>query len=132
AGNNLEMLRLIKHIGSALFIGALIYFVLLAIFFFTGRFEDGFSYDRALREYYGNLIFSVILYLINAYWIQYLAVRYKPILHTKKFFLIGICGNIVLSLVGIFVSRLILMVWIGERPLTEFIQGERMGYYQIA
>src|SRR5690554_275292 len=126
------MLRLIKHIGSALFVGTLIYFVLLAVFFFTGRFDDGFSYARALKEYYGSLIVSVILYLINAYWIQFLIVKYKSVLHTKKFFLIGISGNIVLSLIGIFVSRLILRVGIEKRPLTEFLQGEKMEYYQIA
>ena len=126
------MLRLIKHIGNALFVGTLIYFVFLAIFFFTGRLEGGFNFDRALQEYYRNLILSVVLYLANTYWILLLGRKYKHFLPTKKFLLIGISGNVVFSLIGIFVSRLIWTVGIGQTPLIEFLQGERTVYYQLA
>src|SRR5690606_18517247 len=109
-----------------------IYFVLLAVFFFLGRFEEGLSYGHVLEQYYRNLIFSVILYLINAYWIQFLIVKYKLNFHTKKFFLIGISGNIVLSLIVIFISRLILMVGIDKISLLGFLQGEKLEYYQFS
>lgn len=126
------MLRFIKHIGNALLAGTLIYFVLLAIFFFLGRFVDGFDYDHAVHEYFRNLILSVILYLINAYWIQFLIIKYKQRLSTTKFLLIGISGNVVFSLIGIFISRLIWRVWISKMPLMEFLEGEKISYYQFS
>lgn len=128
----LGMLRLIKHIGSALLLGTLIYLVFLAIFFFTGRLEGGFNYDRALEEYYRNLILSVVLYLVNTYWILLLGKKYRHLLPTKKFLLIAISGNVVLSLIGIFISRLIWTVAIGQTPLKEFLLGERILYYQFS
>lgn len=126
------MLRFIKHIGSALLIGTFIYLIFLAIFFFTGRFEGGFNLDRALQEYYRNLILSVILYLINTYWILVLGKNYKHRLPTKKFLLIGISGNVLFSLIGIFVSRLIWTVAIEGAPLKTFLLGEKIAYYQFS
>lgn len=126
------MNRFIKHIGNAVLIGTLIYFVFLAIFFFMGRFEDEFSYDRALQEYFRNIVFSIIIYMVNAYWIQYLIVTYKNQILSKKPLLIGITGNIVLSLIGIFVARLILLVGIDNTPLADFVRGEKLEYYKIS
>ncbi|HUH46574.1 MAG TPA: 2TM domain-containing protein, partial [Arenibacter sp.] len=82
--------------------------------------------------YYRNLILSIILYLINTYWIQFLIAKYKHLLPTKRFLLIGISGNVVFSLIGIFISRLIWMVWIKKIPLTQFLQGEKIAYYQFS
>jgi sensor histidine kinase YesM len=120
----------LKHLIRAILIGTLIYFLILAFYFILGRFDDGFSYQIAWTEYYQNMIFAVILYLVNAYWIQYLIVTYKQDLFTLKRFVIGISGNILVSILGIFLSRIVLVVILGKMPLTDFLTNEKPGNYE--
>ena len=124
------MTRFIKHLIRAILIGTVIYFIILAIYFFMGRFDDGFNYQVAWTKYYENMIFALILYMVNAYWIQYLVVTYKHDLFSLKRFTIGISGNILVSILGIFLSRFVLVVVLGKMPLIEFLNNERPGYYQ--
>ncbi|NNK17711.1 MAG: Pr2TM family membrane protein [Maribacter sp.] len=124
------MTRFTKHLIRALLIGTVIYFIILAIYFFLGRLDEGFDYQMAWTEYYKNMIFAVILYMVNAYWIQYLVVTYKHDLFSLKKFTIGISGNILVSILGIFLSRLVLVVFLEKMPLIEFLTNEKPGYYQ--
>ncbi|RTE53103.1 histidine kinase [Arenibacter aquaticus] len=126
------MTRFFKHLGKALIIGGMIYFVFMAIFFFMGKFDQGFSYARAWEEFYVNMIFTVILYMVNAYWIEFLLVKYKHQFYQIKRLLLGIIGNIVLSVAGIFVSRSIVSVGIKEISISEFLLGERLEYYKVS
>lgn len=126
------MIRFFKHLGKALIIGGLIYFVFMAIFFFMGKFDQGFSYARAWEEFYVNMIFAVILYMVNAYWIEFLLVKYKHQFYQRRRFLLGIVGNVVLSVAGIFVSRFIVSVGIDEISVSEFLLGERLEYYKVS
>jgi hypothetical protein len=124
------MTKFIKHLIRALLIGTVIYFIILAIYFFLGRLDEGFDYQIAWTEYYKNMIFAIILYMVNAYWIQYLVITYKHDLFTLKRFTIGISGNILVSILGIFLSRFVLVVVLEKMPLIEFLTNERPGYYQ--
>jgi hypothetical protein len=126
------MIRFIKHLGSAVLIGTVIYFVFLAVFLFMGNYDGGFSYRRAFQEYYGNMIFAVIMYMVNAYWIQYLFNKYGQQFYTLKRLLIGVSGNIVLSLGGIFVSRFILRVGIQKMPFQTFLITEKLEHYKVS
>ena len=126
------MIRFFKHLGKALIIGGLIYFVFMAIFFFMGKFDQGFSYERAWEEFYVNMIFAVILYMVNAYWIEFLLVKYKHQFYQRRRFLLGIVGNVVLSVAGIFVSRFIVSVGIDAISVSEFLLGERLEYYKVS
>ncbi len=112
--------------------GTVIYFVFLAIYFFMGRFDQGFDYRIAWIEYYQNMIFSLTLYMVNAYWIQYLIVTYGNDLFTLKRFALGISGNILVSLFGIFLSRVVVVVVLEKKPLMEFLANEKLGYYQVS
>jgi len=123
------MTRFFTHLTRAILIGTVIYFILLAIFFFMGRFDDGFSYQIAWTEYYKNMIFALILYMVNAYWIQYLVITYKQDLFSLKRFTIGILGNILVSILGIFLSRVVLVVVLEKKALVEFLANEKPVYY---
>ncbi|MEQ9581460.1 MAG: 2TM domain-containing protein, partial [Arenibacter sp.] len=87
---------------------------------------------RGFQEYYANMIFAVILYMVNAYWIHYLIVKYEHRIYSGKRLLMGISGNILLSLVGIFVSRLILKVGIGNMSISNFLVNEKLGHYKVS
>ena len=126
------MERFLKNIRNAFVLGTLLYFGFLAFYYFTGQFDDGFSYAIAWEKYYENMIFSVILYTVNAVWIQYLLDKYEHQLFTIKRFSLGISGNIVASLLGIFISRLILIVGIYKKPIYTFLseENEKGEYYE--
>ncbi len=126
------MARFFNHLIRAILIGTALYFIFLAIFFFMGRFDDGFNYQFAWTEYYKNMIFALILYMVNAYWIEYLVVIYKHDLFSLKRFSIGISGNILVSILGIFLSRVVLIVVLEKMPLIEFLSNEKPGYYQFS
>ncbi len=126
------MARFFTHLIRAILIGTVIYFIFLAIFFFMGRFDNGFNYQFAYTEYYKNMIVALILYMVNAYWIEYLVVIYKHDLFSLKRFTIGISGNILVSILGIFLSRVVLVVVLEKMPLIEFLANEKPGYYQYS
>ena len=126
------MTRFFNHLIRAILIGTLIYFIILAFYFFMGRFDDGFNYQTAWTYYYKNMVFALILYMVNAYWIQYLVVTYKQHLFSLKRFTIGISGNIIVSILGIFLSRIVLVVVLEKKPLVEFLANEKPGYYQFS
>ncbi|TFG78931.1 MAG: histidine kinase [Flavobacteriales bacterium] len=119
-----------KHLIRAFAIGTVIYFVVIAILYFSDQFVGGFDLSIAWREYYETMIFSVILYFANAYWIQYLLARFRRDLFTAKRFLIAISGNVVISLLGIFLSRLILFVFLYNKPVQVFLHNEQVTYYK--
>lgn len=126
------MTRFWNHLIRAILIGTIIYFIFLVAFFFMGRFDGGFSYQTAWTEYYQNMIFAVILYMVNAYWIQYLVLTYKEHLFSLKRFTIGISGNILVSIFGIFLSRFVLVAILGKKPIIDFLTNERPEYYQFS
>ncbi len=126
------MHRFLRNIVSALVIGTFIYLCFLIFYYFTGRFDDGFNYVKAWGHYYENMIFSVILYMANTAWVQYLLVKYEHQLFTIRRFALGISGNIIVSLLGIFISRSILVVVIHKKPLFEFLEDEKIGYYELS
>lgn len=126
------MQKFVKDIGNAVFVGTLIYLVILVILYFTGRFERGFSLQMAWTEYYENMIFSIILYLANVNVWRYFASRFGGNFRSAKRLAIGLTGNFVISVIGIFVSRLILKVGLHNVPFTEFLMNENPAHYYIS
>jgi len=119
-----------KHLLWSFVVTLLIYVVSLTIYYFTGKINDGFSLEFAWRVFYQNLLFTVILYMINMYWYDYSLLRYKQTLFTLKKFLLLILGNIILSLIGIFIARMILLLGVykmsfekalREQPIEEYM-----------
>lgn len=123
------MQRFIKDIGKALLIGTIIYFVILSGFYLTGRFSEGFSAYEAWRAYYENMLFSIILYLANIYTWRFLHGKFGSNFKSIKRLALGLAGNLVASLLGIFVARTILIVGFYGRSFTDFFQNEHIGNY---
>ncbi len=70
--------------------------------------------------------------MVNAIWIQILLKKFKYELFTAKRFLIAISGNIVFSLFGILISRLILFVAFQDQPFAEFWGNQRFEDYRFS
>lgn len=123
------MQRFIKDIGNSLFVGSLIYLVIMAILYFDGRFENGFSWQVAWREYYENIVFSAFIYLINIYAWRILEQKFGSNFKSPRRLLIGLAGSFVVTIIGVFISRIIVKVWINKVGLLEFLQNEKPSFY---
>lgn len=123
------MRKLGKHIGNALLIGVLISIVLITILYFTGKLGDGFDAYVIWQEIRNNIIFTIILYATNTIWFEYYTANYKKPLFTVKGLLIAITGHVVLTLLGTFIARLILLVGIYQRDFSRFFAEETIQEY---
>lgn len=121
-----------RHLANSLLIGTLIYSVFLVIHYFTGKFDEGMDYGNLWESYWQNMIFAVILYMVNAYWFEYLLKHHRQDLFTAKRFTIGIAGNVGLSLIGVFIARFILLVGVHGRTLPDFLAGESPDDYSLS
>jgi len=126
------MRRFLKHLAGAFLIGTLLYIVFQVIYYFNGRFDSGIDLVLLGKGYWENMIFSIIIYMVNAYWFQYLLIHYKQDLFTSKIFALGVAGNVGLSIIGVFVSRLILFVGINGKDFSAFLAEEQVGDYSIS
>lgn len=126
------MRKFVKDIGNAVLVGTLIYLVILVTLYFTGKFDAGFSLQMAWTEYYENMIFSIILYLANVNVWRYVASRFGSNFRSARRLAIGLAGNFIISVIGIFVSRVILKVGLHNVPFTEFLRNENLGHYYIS
>ncbi|SHI98532.1 2TM domain-containing protein [Pseudozobellia thermophila] len=123
------MQQFIKDIGRALLIGTIIYFVILTAFYLTGRFNTGFRFYEAWREYYENMLFSIVLYLVNIHTWRFLQGRFGSNFRSFRRLALGLGGNLVASLFGIFVARAILMVGLYGQSVPDFLGNEGIGHY---
>ena len=126
------MKKFVRDIGNAVFVGTLIYLVILVILYFTGGFNSGFNIQIAWREYYENMIFSIILYLANINVWRFFASRFGHDFRSLKRLAIGLTGNFIISVVGIFLSRLILKVGLHRVSFIEFLKNENPGHYYVS
>ncbi len=124
--------RLKKDLLNAILIGTLIYLIFLLIYYFNGRFDSGVEWQQIFDEYWQNMIFSVILYMANAFWFQYLLKHHKQDLFTLKRFSIGIAGNVIFSLIGVFISRFILIVGVYRKGARDFLVQEQIADYWVS
>ncbi|MEM8999210.1 MAG: 2TM domain-containing protein [Bacteroidota bacterium] len=126
------MKEFFKNLLNAVAVGIGIYLVFMAYFFITDGFGEGFGIQDMVRELFESLIFSTILYLTNAYWIRFLLLKYNYFLYTFKRLTIAISGNILISLVGIFIARALLTVVVEGKSFWAFLTDEKPQYYQQA
>lgn len=120
------MKLVIREIIKAFLVGIAIFMVVLIIFFLNGW---ELTMQQLWTEFWESMIFSMTIYLCNAASFIILMRKYKKELFTSKYIAYGILGNVVASIFGIFLSRLILKVIVHKTPIDLFLIGERPQYY---
>lgn len=118
------MHKLVKHIGNAFLIGAIISVIILAIVYFNGNYEDGMTLTDVWRETRNNMLFSVILYTTNAFWYGYYTVKHRQGLFTPKGMAIAIAGHTLFTFIGTAIARVVLFMGIYGYTVTEFLNNE--------
>lgn len=108
-------------------IGIALYLVFLAIFWFYGRqitIDTGFW-----KDFLEHMIFSWTIYLANALLIIYLIRNYGTRLFRAKYLALAITGNVLVSVLAIFVARSIVISGMNGMDFGVFLQAEAPRYY---
>ena len=123
-----------RNLGRNLGIGLIIGVVLILIFTVIRIFsENSLVFDR---NYFINvgytMIYAVVLTLINSFYFDYINTK----IDWKKFasyrILAGAVGSVILTMIGIFLIRVVINILIEGENWETFIQGERAIYYILA
>ena len=123
-------MRILKDFGKAFFVGTLVFIVLGLIQYANGyQFESG----RELWNYFlYNQLYSVILYMVNAFYFDFLLKTFPNKVFRTRNFLKGILGGIAVTLLALFFIRILIQVVIGGTGFSEFIASEKIQYYYIS
>ncbi len=120
------MKLIIREIFKSFLVGVAIFLVVLIILFLNGW---QFTMQELWTEFWESMIFSMTIYLCNAASFILLMRKYNKELFTRKYIGYGILGNIVASIIGIFLSRVLLKVVLHNMVFSVFLAAERPQYY---
>src|SRR5690606_26989867 len=120
------MKLVLRELLRGLLVGSGIYIFSLMVSLLGGRDLD---MDRLTHLFWGNAVVPAIIYLCNAAAIILLKRRYKKELFTKKYIAYGVLANIGASLLGIFISRFLLLVLVQGMSLERILAVEYANRY---
>ncbi len=123
-------MRILKEFGKAFFVGTLVFIILGLI-----QYANGYQYDNGrdiLVAFLYNQLYSVILYMVNAYYFVFLLKIFPDQVFQTKNLLKGLLGGVLVTLFALLLIRFITEVIIDGRGFAEFIAAEKMEYYYIS
>lgn len=124
------MLKFLKEIAKAFSIGVLI-FMVRGIFMLANN--TTVAFDKALAlEFFYNQLFTVCLYLANAYFVSYMLSKYKQDLFKLNHLLVALISSICISLITIFLLRFLIIVYGFNQNTSLFFQNEKMVFYWMS
>ncbi len=123
------MNRILKEFIRAFVIGTLIFLSFVGYYYVANRRVFDWIINDFWSEYADNMVFSIVLYMVNALWFYYLLNRYKGFIYTLKRMVLAVSGNIILSCIGVFIARLIVIVSLHGVPVEEFLANEKPNSY---
>lgn len=127
---NNHSMRIFKDIGKAFFVGTIVFIILVIIQHINGHF---FKNGRQLLIAFSyNQLYSVILYLANAYYFGFLLKTFPNQVFKTKNLLKGLLGGVLVTLVALFVIRIITQVGIEGKDFSVFISSEKIDYYYLS
>lgn len=123
-----------RNLARNIMIGLAIGVVLLLIFTVIealGR--DGITFDRNYMMNAGyTMLYATVLTIINSFFFDYINTKIDWKKNPSYRILIGAIGSIVLTMIGIFLIRITIEIFIEGENWGTFIGGERAIYYVIA
>ena len=125
------MIRFLKEFGKAFSLGVLIFFVIGIIRHFNG-YEVITDYNQLLKFFLYNQLYSVVLYLANAYTFILFGKKVQGLFFTRRNLIKLIARSIGITLICLVFLRFITEVLIEGETLTEFIEGEGIQNYTFS
>ncbi len=118
----------LRELIKSFLVGFAIFIVFLIIYYVNG---GSYTFQELIHEFWVTMVFSTIIYLTNAASFIILMRKYKKKLFTRRYIAYGIMGNVIASIIGIFISRFVLKVIIYKMPLGTFFMEEHPRNYYI-
>lgn len=119
----------LRNFIKAFFVGIAIFIVVAIIQYANGYI---FSNTRELFVYFAySQLYSVILYLVNAYYFRFLLKRFSEKVFKAENLLKGALGGIVLTVLSLFLIRVLTSTLIAGRSLQEFFEEEQIANYYV-
>jgi hypothetical protein len=118
-----------KEIGKALFVGVLIFIVVGVIEYLNGwKISSGIE---LLFRFIINQVYTVALYMANAFFFYFIITRYKNEWFKMQHLVKGMLGSVAISLVTIFLLRFFGALFMEGQSFSEFIENERPTFYYV-
>lgn len=119
-----------KEFINSIVVGLSVFGVFLIIAYIQGK---PIIFDRDLGiDLLEDMLFSFIIYMSNAYVFRFIYCRNKKGLFKQKHLIEGITGGIIVSILAIFVARLILLVGIYGKSFEVFLGEEGPRFYLVS
>ena len=123
-------MRILKDLGKAFLLGILVFIILGLIQYLNGYAIS--SWRELFVFFIYNQLYAVVLYIANARYFGYLLKRFPNAVFKPKNLLRGLFGGIAVTLISLFVLRIITEILIEGRAFSNFINTEKVQYYYIS
>lgn len=121
--------KVIKHIKIALLFGCIIFVVMQVIRLISG-YEVQFN-SKLLITFLFYMLYTFVLYGVNAFLFLWLDKKFGKNNFDKKRIYTSIVGSILLTMLAIFLLRVIEEVAVNGITIIEFLNTEKLSYYII-
>ncbi|MDC8003550.1 2TM domain-containing protein [Aureisphaera galaxeae] len=119
-------MKFLKEFGKAFSIGVLVFLVIGLIQYLNGNVIEK---DRLLKYFVYNQLYSVVLYMVNIYFFQFLWKRYGPRLFTRRIFVRGAFGVSLVTIVALVFLEIVTSILIEGHTLSSFIEHQSVQSY---
>ena len=96
--------RFLRELLTAIVLGSVLFFGFLGYYYFTDIPRFDLIVGGLRREYTDNILFFIVMYLFNMGWIFYMLKKWDNHIYTLGRITTLILGNLVLSVIGVFVG----------------------------
>ncbi|CAM3477117.1 2TM domain-containing protein [Zobellia roscoffensis] len=111
--------RILKDLFWGFIIGNLVFFGFISYSYFLNEQHFELIYEDIWREYFTNIVFSILLYFVNMSWLYFLLKKFQRNIYTFKRMALAILGNVVVTCLGVFVAISVVLVALYNVPIEE-------------
>jgi len=121
--------RFFKELIRTIILGSLLFFGFLGYYYFSDEPRFDLIVQDLWREYYENMIFFAIIYMVLMTWYLFLMQKYKSNIYTPRRISIAFIGVVVLSVLAVFVGRYIILTFFYEMSFEDLLATEGVVNY---
>ena len=123
--------KIIRILLIGFLVGFVLSFIFIGIQVLAGN-QEMSNTNEILQDIGSYMLYSIVLTFINVTWFDYLNKRVVWKKYSRYRLLIGAIGGIVFTMLGIFLIRIVLEMYVDGETWSEFLAGERLVSYIIA
>lgn len=122
----------LKELVRAFILGTLLFVGFMTYYYFTNEPKFEIMVADIWKGYYTNLVFSLVIYTVNIYWFYFLLKKYEKCIYTPKRITIAISGNVLVTCIGVFFARMIILVAFYDQSVQQVLASVSLDDYTEA